>query len=333
MAETDNPLKLLLSASSTEFAEWLLKTKVLKVTSQNVELLPPTEVLRADQVFQVTVANGQVAILHIEFQGRKSHKPMPLRQLEYLVRLTNEYRKFAVHSVVVYVGEGAGKDDQGSHAFYRLDGKAVISWYYDVIRLWEMTTAELLALDKPALLGFLGQTKTNNPTVELPLVVARLGQIEDVEKRGRITAALLDLIPDKELLAMIEKLLVEDELFTDTPYMQLLRERYEEKRRIGHNEGLQEGLERGLQEGLKDLQKSIERSRKETKLTTLQSNILQILRARFAPPAAVAVQLEAILAKLTEEEALQALLITASLTESLAAFQATLAQQTAQAQN
>jgi predicted transposase YdaD len=271
------------------------------------------------------VANGQVAILHIEFQGRNSHKPMPLRQLEYLVRLTNEYRKFAVHSVVIYVGEGAGKDDMGSHAFYRLDGKAVISWYYDVIRLWEMTTEELLALNKPALLGFLGQTKTKNPTVELPLVVARLGQIEDAEKRGRITAALLDLIPDKELLAMIEKLLVEDELFTDTPYMQLLRERYEEKRRIGHKEGLQEGL--------KNLQESIEMSRKEAALTIRQKDILQILRARFAPPAAVSVQLEAILAKLTDEEALQALLITASLTESLAAFQTALAQQTAQAQN
>jgi len=325
MAETDSPLKLLLSASITEFAEWLLKAKVLKVTSQNIELLPPTEVLRTDQVFQVTVADGQVAILHIEFQGRSSRRPMPLRQLEYLVRLTSEYPNLAVHSVVVYVGQGAGKDDEGSHAFYRLDGKAVISWYYDVLRLWEMTAEELLALDKPTLLGLVGQTKVTDPAKVVPLIVAGLEKITDTEKRGRILTAMLALINEEEFFAMLEQKFVEEELFTNTPYMIRMRKMEAEEERRAQEE------QRRAQEEERRIQEERKEERKETTLATLQKSILRILQMRFTPPEAVLGQLETALGQVANEEPLQTLFEVALKADSISTFQAALAQLSAQA--
>jgi len=240
---------------------------------------------------------------------------MPLRQLEYLVRLTSEYPNLAVHSVVVYVGQGAGKDDEGSHAFYRLDGKAVISWYYDVLRLWEMTAEELLALDKPTLLGLVGQTKVTDPAKVVPLIVAGLEKITDAEKRGRILTAMLALINEEEFFAMLEQKFVEEELFTNTPYMIRMRKMEAEEERRAQEE-----------------QRRAQEERKEATLATLQKSILRILQMRFAPPEALLGQLETALGQVANEDTLQTLFEVALQADTISSFQTALAQQTAQAQ-
>jgi predicted transposase YdaD len=80
MADTDSPLKQLVSAFISDFAAWLLQAEVREAHPLNVEL--PAETLAADQVFHVTLANGRTLVLHIEFQGRSSHQPMQWRMLE-----------------------------------------------------------------------------------------------------------------------------------------------------------------------------------------------------------------------------------------------------------
>jgi hypothetical protein len=90
MADTDGPLKQLVSAFITDFAAWLLQAAVRDAYPLNVEL--PAEMLAADQVFQVTLANGRTLVLHIEFQGRTSHQPMEWRMLEYMARLAHTHR-------------------------------------------------------------------------------------------------------------------------------------------------------------------------------------------------------------------------------------------------
>ena len=107
MADTDSPLKQLVSAFITDFAAWLLQAEVRAAHPLNVEL--PAETLAADQVFQVTLADGRTLVLHIEFQGRTSHAPMEWRMLEYIVRLAHTYR-LDLWSVVIYVGRGAGPE-------------------------------------------------------------------------------------------------------------------------------------------------------------------------------------------------------------------------------
>jgi hypothetical protein len=41
-----------------------------------------------------------------------------------------------MHSVVIYVGEGAGRDDNGQYTIYGLDSRMKLYWEYEVIRLW-----------------------------------------------------------------------------------------------------------------------------------------------------------------------------------------------------
>src|SRR4029453_2772983 len=107
MASTDSPLKRLVSTFITDFAAWLLKTQVQEARPLNIEL--PGETLAVDQVFRVVLADGRQGILHIEFQGRRSHPPMPWRMLEYIARLAGTYR-LELLSVLFSVCVGAGSE-------------------------------------------------------------------------------------------------------------------------------------------------------------------------------------------------------------------------------
>ena len=82
MATTDHPLKVLVQYFGRDFAEWLLDTEVLSAEPINVELA--SETLRVDTLLRVVQANGDLVLLHLEFQGRRSNTPMALHQLGYL---------------------------------------------------------------------------------------------------------------------------------------------------------------------------------------------------------------------------------------------------------
>jgi len=313
MAKTDLLLKQLILTCSHDFAEWLLKTKVQTVSPCASELPPPVAVLRADQVFRVTTATGAKVVLHIEFQARKSHKPMPQRQLAYIIRLAEEHQ-LPLQSVVFYIGPGAGKGDTGQHSYPHAKGGQIVSWSYDVIHLWEMTAEELLKIGKLGLLGLLGQTKITNPATTIPAVIAQISGVADDELRGKLLELLAALITDKELLAMVEKFLIAEELLVDTPYMQRLQEI--------RLEGIQEGVQEGLGKG-----------RQEATLTTRQQAILETLQFRFKPSKSTLAKLKTTLTKVGNEAALRALFLTALQVETLAIFQTELAQQQAQIQN
>jgi hypothetical protein len=59
---------------------------------------------------------------------------MPWRMLDYMPRLASAYH-LPLESVVLYIGRGAGADDTGLYHVEGLDGTAVLSWRYRVIRL------------------------------------------------------------------------------------------------------------------------------------------------------------------------------------------------------
>jgi predicted transposase YdaD len=221
MADTDSPLKQLVSAFITDFASWLLQAEVRDAHPLNVEL--PAETLAADRVFQVTLTDGRRLVLHIEFQGRTSHAPMEWRMLEYMVRLAHTHR-LDLWSVVIYVGRGAGTRDTGSYQVNGLEGTPTLAWRYRVIRLWQMRAEELLAIGRPALLALIGQTQIETPETVLPDVVARLQRVPDPERRGRLLAALTALIPEEEIIVMVERLVDREELLLDTPFLRRIRE-------------------------------------------------------------------------------------------------------------
>ena len=107
---------------------------------------------------------------------------------------------------------------------------------------------------------------------------------------------------------MIEQIVVEEEEFTETPYMRQLLE-------------------------LRQLRKKYKESRKKATLTTRQKDILQILRVRLALSDSDLALLKTTLTKLVNKEALQTIFDMALKAETLTDFQAALAQHTEQKQN
>jgi len=231
MAETDSLLKRLVSTFRLDFASWLLGTAVQTARPLQSEL--PGTTVAVDQVFQVTLANDRDLLLHLEFQGRRSHEPMQWRMLEYMPRLARTHR-LDLGSVVMYIGCGAGADDTGIYQVNGLDGTPVLTWRYRVIRLWQMQAAEFMAARQVAPLALLGQTQMAQPEVILPAVVTRMRRVADDTLRGHLLTAFLALLPDEEMISMVERLLEEDEWLLELPYLRRIRAE-------GHAEGRREG--------------------------------------------------------------------------------------------
>jgi hypothetical protein len=157
-----------------------------------------------------------------------------------------------------------------------------------VVRLWEIPAEELLAIGHPVLLALVGQTHIETPEALLPEVIARMHSVPDGEMRGRLLTALVSLMPDGEMLEMVERLVEREELLLDTPFMRRMRE-----------EATREGV-----------------------LTSRRQSILDVLRFRFDPPVSVYQQLEQYLETITDEAQLEKLLAVAARGESVADFQA-----------
>ena len=85
----------------------------------------------------------------------------------------------------------------------------------------------------------------------------------DAEMRGRLLTALVALISQEEMIAMVERLLEEDGLLLDTPYLR--------------------------------------RMRAEGALMARRQSILDVLRLRFDPPVSIYQQLERYLETITDE--------------------------------
>ncbi|MBE2199467.1 MAG: hypothetical protein IAE79_12710 [Anaerolinea sp.] len=248
MSETDNPLKLLITQYREAFAAWLLGRPVRHVRPLNVEF--PAQGARGDLLFEVIDTQGNLIYLHIELQGPRTAEPMPLRQLDYLTRTVR--RDIGVpqgeqtphlHSVVIYVGDGAGRGDDGYYEVLDLDGATTLSWRYQALRLWEMDAETLFKLGSPAFLALIGQTRLRQPEVILPQAIASIRQVEDAAQKGRLLTALFTLLRDEEVTMMVEKLLDQSEDFLlDTPYLRKMR-------RIGLEQGLQQGREEGREKG------------------------------------------------------------------------------------
>ena len=233
MAETDSLLKRLVSTFVLDFAAWLLETAVRTVRPLPSEL--PASTVAVDQVFLVTLADGREVLLHIEFQGRRSPTPMQWRMLDYMPRLALGYRR-EMANFVLYIGRGAGANDSGLYEVHGPDGSPVLAWRYRVLRLWEMPADALLALTPVAPLALVGLMRMVNPEATLTAVVARMRQRADGERRRHLLTTLLALLPEEEMMTMVERLLTEDDLLAelDLPYLRKIRDE-------GRAEGRQAG--------------------------------------------------------------------------------------------
>jgi hypothetical protein len=293
MNDLDDLLKRLLLDARVDVASWLLGSPVASVDPLTVEL-PAGERVNADLVFQVELADGRRGILHIEVQGRRTHRPMPWRMVDYMSRLASAYPGF-LQSVVLYQERGAGSGDSGQHQVKASAGAPALAWSYSVVHLWQMQAEDILQLGRRSLLPLVGLTQIERPAATIPTVVGEIHKEPDPERQVQILSQLLSLVRDEEVIAMLEKILSEEDL-------------EELKQFPWRYRVMQEAVLDGL-------------------LKQRRRDILNVIVVRFSPPADERLAVQEALAALDDLEFLEDLLRQAAVVSDVATFRAQLPNQ------
>ncbi|MDF5724490.1 MAG: DUF4351 domain-containing protein [Rhizonema sp. PD37] len=204
----DNICKLLAEKYPIEFARWLLTIEPQRIRVLKTEL--SIEPIRADFC---TFLQTENRILHIEFQTRtNSVPPIPLRMLDYSVRLKRQY-DVSVTQVVIFLQE---TDDEIAFTEEYVDETTIHR--YRVIRMWEQDSA--LFLNNEALLALAPLTQTTSPQELLSQVGKSVARIADENTRQNIagyTEILAGLRFEKNLIRQLlsEDLMKESVIYQD----------------------------------------------------------------------------------------------------------------------
>lgn len=229
----DNLCKYLAEKYPDKFASWLLGEPTTKVEVLKTEL--SLEPIRADSV---TFLRTQSQILHLEFQVQvPTGKPMPLRMLNYFVRLYWQYN-LPVTQVLIWL-----QQTSNSAVFESEFRQGLTSHGYQVIRMWEQPPEPLLA--DPALLPMAVLAASDDATELLNQVAAEVAKIESNVQRKEISASTEILAGLRFNKNLIRNLFREEIMRESVIYQDIL----EEGRQKGKQEGKQEGRQEGKQEG------------------------------------------------------------------------------------
>ncbi len=207
----DNVCKILAEKYPTDFARWLLPDEPQKIKVLKTEL--SIEPIRADSV---TFLQTESRILHLEFQTRaKSKPPIPLRMLDYFVRLVRQY-DVPITQVVIFLQETSDEI-----AFTEEYVNEMTHHRYQVVRMWEQDSA--LFLDNPALLPLAPLTQTDSPQELLSQVAQSVARISDRETRQNIAAYTEILAGLKFEKDLIQQFLGEDIMQESVIYQDILQ--------------------------------------------------------------------------------------------------------------
>jgi predicted transposase YdaD len=204
----DNLCKLIAEKNPQRFAEWILGNVTDEFEILKTEL--SIEPIRADSV---TFLRNADRILHLEFQTIWPTKPpMPLRMLDYWVRLYRLYQ-VPIHQAVIVLLPPT--DESVIQDFF-----AVGNTYhrFEVIKLWEQDPA--IFLQDPVLLPFAALAKTENPNVLLSQIAQQVQRVALPDDRQELSAyvqLIAGLKYDKETLRSIfrEETMQESVIYQD----------------------------------------------------------------------------------------------------------------------
>jgi predicted transposase YdaD len=207
----DNLCKHLAETYPDRFASWVLGQPVSSVRVLKTEL--GIEPVRADSV---TFIQAQQQILHLEFQVKlDSTPPLPLRMLDYWVRL---YRLYGVPVTQVIVllrppGEGTVIETafQVGTTYHQ----------YSVLKLWEQDPKPLL--DDLALLPLAPLAASVDPDGLLRQVAERLSTIE-APQRKELSACIELMAGLRFKKALIRQLFREDLMRESVIYQDILEQ-------------------------------------------------------------------------------------------------------------
>jgi predicted transposase/invertase (TIGR01784 family) len=229
----DNICKFIAANFTSDLVQWLIgQTIPLTIP---LTILEPTELnvepIRADSLIFL---QSEEIILHIEFQTSVS-PDIPFRMADYFIRIHRCFPTKQIYQVVIYLKKSNSElTRQQSFQFQQLQHR------YQVIRLWEVPTQELLS--QPGLLPFAVLSQTDNPTEVLTEVAQRIETITDTRERNNLaasTAIIAGLVLDRITI----KRLLRDEIMKESVI-------YQEIEAIGQAKGLEQGKQQGLEQGL-----------------------------------------------------------------------------------
>ncbi|QLE49580.1 DUF4351 domain-containing protein [Nostoc sp. C057] len=207
----DNLCKLLSEKHPATFASWVLGTPQTSVKVLKTEL--SIEPIRADYV---TFLQLQGHILHLEFQTKlESTPPLPLRMLDYWVRLYRLYRLPITQVVVLLLPPSP---ETVIETVFCVE---TTRHEYRVIRLWEENPE--LFLNDPALLPLAPLAATTQPQALLQQVVGKVSQLEP-RQRPEISAYTQILAGLKYNQDLIRQLFREGMMRESVIYQEILAE-------------------------------------------------------------------------------------------------------------
>lgn len=216
----DNLCKLLSEKYPDRFASW-----VLGKPQQSVEVLKTElsiEPIRADSV---TFLQLQGRLLHLEFQTKlESNPPLPLRMIDYWVRLYRLYRLPITQIIVLLLPPS--EDTVIETAFIVENTRHE----YQVLRLWEQEPE--LFLNDPALLPLATLAATTDSEALLRETAQRVSQLE-VERKQEVSTYTQILAGLKFEKALIQKIFREGMMRESVIYQDILEEGREEGRSQG----------------------------------------------------------------------------------------------------
>ena len=225
----DNLCKYLSEKYPDSFATWLLGKPITvgEVIKSELSIEP----IRADSV---TFLRTQERILHIEFQVEvDTTPPLPLRMLDYWVRLHRRYR-LPVTQVVILLKKPAKATVIETE--FNLENTR---HSYQVVRMWEQDPA--LFLEDTALLPLATLAATQEPETLLTQISQQISNIESLEQRQDVAICTQLLAGLKFKKNLIRQFFREEIMQESVIYQEILQK--------GLEQGLQQGVQQGVQQG------------------------------------------------------------------------------------
>jgi len=235
----DNICKMLAEDDPLAFARWFFGSPIQTVEMLKTEL--SVEPIRADSIVFMRVEN---TILHLEFQTQyESNPPLPLRMLDYFVRLYRKYRLPVRQGVFLLCKPPANTVIEEAFQL----GETIHR--YRVVKLWEESPETFLS--EPTLLPLATLTRTTQPEQLLAQVVRAMSAVENRDQRLNLLACgkvLGGLRFEENLLDLWMK---EDLVRESVIYQRLLREGEAKGKVEGEAKGKLEGKLEVAQNGLR----------------------------------------------------------------------------------
>ncbi len=235
----DPTCKFLAKNYSRDFAQWLLGRDIRLTQLSASEL--SVEPIRADALILLQSTDE---VLHIEFQTEPD-LDMAFRMLDYRLRLYRRFPKKEMRQVVIYL-----KETNSPLVEQKVFELTNTRHQFEVVKLWEMQTQELI--DDVGLLPLAILGNTSNQVETLAEVARKIEVIENRREKSNISAAtaiLAGLVLKKET---IKKLLREDIMKESVIYQEWIETATAEGMARGLAQGRAEGRVEGRVEGLKE---------------------------------------------------------------------------------